>query len=192
MSQPEIETPRLRLRPFLPSDAERVRLLAGDRAIADGCILIPHPYPQGLAERWIATHAAGWQSQSAAIFAITERSGGLLIGSISLLLREERQTDRRIKLIGTLGYWLGRDYWGAGLMSEAVASLLDFAFHELGVDCVEAEHTPSNPASGRVMEKNALRFIEERLTDEFNGQPYRLRRYALEWAEYAARQHPAT
>lgn len=188
MSQPEIETPRLRLRPFQPSDAERIRLLAGDRAVAEGCILIPHPYPPGLAERWIASHPAGWQANTAAMFAITDKPSGLLIGSISLLLREERQADRRIKQVGTLGYWLGRAYWGKGLMSEAVASMLDFAFYELGVDRIEAEHAPTNPASGQVMVKNGLHFIEERLCDEFDGQSHRLRCYALEWTEYVARQ----
>ncbi len=184
MAQPELLTPRLCLRPFTQVDAPRVHTLAGDRDVAAGCVLIPHPYPAGLAERWIASHAEAWQHQIAVIYAITERTSGLLLGSISLMLSEQRQADRSIKLVGNLGYWLGREYWGQGLMSEAVAALLDFAFHELGVDRVEAEHTPENPASGRVMEKNGFIYLADHLRDEPDHAPCLLRHYALEWSQY--------
>lgn len=134
MAQPELLTPRLRLRPFTLADADRVQQLASRREIAEGCVLIPHPYPPGLAARWIESQAENWQTQQAVSYAITVLNSGLLLGSISLLLNEQRQADRSIVLTGNLGYWLAPEYWGQGLMSEAVAVLLDFAFDELGVD----------------------------------------------------------
>ena len=184
MAQPELITPRLRLRPFTLADASQVHLLANDRAIADGCTTLPHPYPAGLAERWIAKHPDYWQSQSAVIFALTERHHHQLLGSISLALREARQSDRSLWLIGSLGYWLGREFWGVGYMSEAVATMLDFAFQELGVDRIEAEHKRDNPASGRVMVKCGLRFIEERHHDEAPHNGDYLCHYALNWPHY--------
>ena len=193
MAQPELLTPRLRLRPFTLADADRVQQLAGRREIAEGCVLIPHPYPPGLAARWIEAQAESWQTQQAVSYAITVLDTGLLLGSISLMLHEQRQADRSIELVGNLGYWLAPEFWGQGLMSEAVAALLDFAFDELGVDLVVAEHTPQNPASGRVMEKNGLVFVAERLRDEPDHPPCLLRHYTLSWPQYRQwRNRPQT
>ena len=193
MAQPELLTPRLRLRPFTLADADRVQQLAGRREIAEGCVLIPHPYPPGLAARWIESQAESWQTQQAVSYAITVLNTGLLLGSISLMLHEQRQADRSIELVGNLGYWLAPEFWGRGLMSEAVAALLDFAFDELGVDLVVAEHTPQNPASGRVMEKNGLVFVAERLRDEPDHPPCLLRHYTLSWPQYRQwRNRPQT
>ena len=127
MPQPVLETARLRLRPFTDGDAGRVRLLAGDAAVARGSILIPHPYPPGLAERWIATHASQWQQGHGVYYAITQQSCGILIGSISLHLEERRQASGAICHTGTMGYWLGQPYWGAGLMTEAAQAGIDAA-----------------------------------------------------------------
>ncbi len=180
MPQPVLETARLRLRPFTDGDAGQVRLLAGDAAVARGSILIPHPYPPGLAERWIATHASQWQQGHGVYYAITQQSYGILIGSISLHLEERRQASGAICYTGTMGYWLGQLYWGAGLMTEAAQALLAFAFLELGIDRIEACHGADNPASGRVMEKCGLLFEKERQDARYR-QP--LREYAADWSQ---------
>ena len=184
MAQPELCTSRLLLRPFTPADASALQKLANDPAIAAGSLTLPHPYPRGLAERWIASHPDHWRQQSAVIFAITEQTSRRLLGSISLVLREERQRDRSLWLIGALGYWLGREFWGLGYMSEAVASLLAFAFEELGVDCIEAEHRRDNPASGRVLLKNGLRFSEWRRHDHERHGIHERGHYQLSWPQY--------
>ena len=43
-------------------------------------------------------------------------------------------------------------------MTEALSSVIDFFFNEVGINRVEAEHDPNNPASGRVMEKSGMTF----------------------------------
>lgn len=184
LAQPELSTPRLLLRPFTAADAGSLQRLANDPAIADGSLTLPHPYPPGLAERWIASHPDYWRQQSAVIFAISERKSRQLLGSISLVLREERQRDRSLWLIGSLGYWLGREFWGRGYMSEAVTTLLAFAFEELGVDCIEAEHHRDNPASGRVLVKSGLQFGELRRHDHERHGAHERCHYRLSWPQY--------
>ena len=71
MDQPTLRTPLLVLRPFRPDDAAAVQRLAGDRSVAFTTLNIPHPYPDGLAESWIATHRPAWEAGDRATFAIT-------------------------------------------------------------------------------------------------------------------------
>jgi ribosomal-protein-alanine N-acetyltransferase len=145
-AQPNLVTERLLLRPFQPLDAARVRELASDRAIADTTATIPHPYPEGAAEAWIASHVAGWQAGSEITFAVTVREGAELVGAVGVSISQPNQS-------GELGYWIGKPYWGRGFATEAAAAVLDYAFTVVGLNRVQATYLTRNPASGRVMEK---------------------------------------
>jgi [ribosomal protein S5]-alanine N-acetyltransferase len=79
--QPSLCTDRLLLRPFLVEDAPDVRGLAGDAAVADTALDIPHPFEDGMAEGWIATHAEGFQAGKLAVFAVTAAESGELCGA---------------------------------------------------------------------------------------------------------------
>jgi RimJ/RimL family protein N-acetyltransferase len=52
-----------------------------------------------------------------------------------------------------IGYWLGRPFWGRGIMTEVVRSLTAHLARTHGVRRVEAKVFPFNPASARVLEK---------------------------------------
>ena len=143
--QPSLYTPRLILRPFQSADAPDVQRLAGAAAVAEMTLNIPHPYGDGMAEAWIATHRAAWEAGTSVTFAITTADHGLR-GTVSMQLT---RAHRR----GELGYWIGQPYWGAGLATEAVTATLRFAFDVLHLNRVQASHLPHNPASGRVLEK---------------------------------------
>lgn len=144
--QPTLETARLLLRPFRTSDADDVQRLAGDRAVADTTLNIPHPYEDGLAEKWISNHRGWFEQDEQAVFAITLLAHGTLIGSVQLHIH--REDDR-----GELGYWIGKPYWNRGFCSEAARALVGFGFEQLGLNRVHAWHFSRNPASGRVMQK---------------------------------------
>ncbi len=143
---PTLKTERLILRPFEMSDVTDVRLLAGDRAIADTTLNIPHPYEEGMAEQWIRTHQPRFEAGELVNFAITMRADGELVGAIGLVI--ERRFDR-----AELGYWVGRPYWRQGYCTEAGRSVLKFGFMELNLNRIHASHLCRNPASGRVMQK---------------------------------------
>jgi len=148
--QPTLQTANLILRPFVSTDAAEIQRLCGAREIAYNTLLIPHPYPDGAAEAWIATHERSFESGEAFNYAITLRENGALAGGIGL--RIAREADR-----AEIGYWIGVPYWGRGIATEAGKAVVDYAFESLGMNRVHAEHFSRNPASGRVLQKIGMR-----------------------------------
>lgn len=149
-AQPSITTSRLRLRPFELVDATDVRRVAGDRHIAEMTLAIPHPYPEGAAEAWIATHADAYAAGKEATFGITRRDTRALVGAIALL-DISREHAR-----GELGYWIGVEYWSHGYCTEAVMRVLQFGREELSLTRFVGRCIARNAASARVMVKAGL------------------------------------
>ena len=146
---PDLETERLHLRQFVISDAPRVQLLAGAREVAQG-LLLPHPYKDGEAERWIMHQFEDFKKQRMINFAIDLQAESILVGSIGLDLRLEHQSAQ-------LGYWIGQPYWNMGYCTEAARKIVEYGFVVLGLNRIYASHFKSNPASGRVLQKLGMR-----------------------------------
>ncbi len=149
-TQPTLETQRLILRPFAPLDAGTVQRLAGDRAVADTTERIPHPYEDGMAEAWIATHPQRFQDRQECTFAVVLKETSELIGTLGLTLT---MAHRR----GELGYWIGRAFWSHGYCTEAAQVVVHYGFSVLGLHRIQGKRLTRNPASGRVMEKLGMR-----------------------------------
>jgi RimJ/RimL family protein N-acetyltransferase len=124
-----------------------VQQLAGAREIADTTSTIPHPYPDGAAEQWIATHGENFESGKSVNLAITLAEAGELVGAISLM------SINRDHARAELGYWIGVPYWNQGYCTEAGAAVAAYGFGELGLNRITAHYFARNPASGRVLEK---------------------------------------
>jgi len=139
-------TARLRLRPFSLDDAPIVQVLAGHPDVARTTLAIPHPYPDGAAEAWIASHAAQFEQGTAVHFAIERSSDGAVIGAIGLGLEREHARAE-------LGYWVGKPYWGQGYCTEAAQAVVHYGFVSLDLNRIYAHHFTTNPASGRVLQK---------------------------------------
>jgi ribosomal-protein-alanine N-acetyltransferase len=150
VSLPRLETARLVLRPFTVADAPAVQQHCGDRRIADTTLLIPHPYPDGAAETFIASHRPDFAAGTSATLAVTERAGGAVVGAIGLSLD-------LAQLRGELGYWIAVPCWNRGYATEAGRAVIAWAFADLGLERVEAHHLVRNPASGRVLQKLGMR-----------------------------------
>lgn len=73
---------------------------------------------------------------------------GELAGVIGIDFRED--IYRKAPLIG---YWLGQQYWGRGIMTEAVKLMVDYGFATLDIVRLQAGILGNNPASIRVLEK---------------------------------------
>ncbi|MDH4046190.1 MAG: GNAT family N-acetyltransferase [Gemmatimonadota bacterium] len=162
---PTLETERLVLRPFRPGDAAEVQRLAGEREIAAGTLTVPHPYPDGAAEEWIATHAANWAERKVLTLAVTTPGDDTLVGAVGLMLT---MADRRAEL----GYWIGIPWWNLGYATEASRAIIDFGFASLGLHRIMAQHMARNPGSGRVMQKLGMQ------------QEGILRQHTLKWGVF--------
>jgi RimJ/RimL family protein N-acetyltransferase len=148
---PTLTTERLILRPFALSDASDVHRLAGDWAVADTTLNIPHPYEDGMAEDWISHHQDNFASGQQLTLAVTLRASGALVGAIGL-----RLTPRFAR--AEMGYWIGKPYWGHGYCTEAAQAVIACGFGELGLHKIFASHLVRNPASGRVMQKAGMTY----------------------------------
>lgn len=58
-----------------------------------------------------------------------------------------------------LGYCISKKYWNRGLTTEAAHAVIDFAFNHIGVNAVYARHVDVNIASGKVMQKNNMKYL---------------------------------
>ena len=149
--QPDLETERLILRPFNTNDSSQVQKLAGDREVAATTLLIPHPYKDGNAEKWIATHKPMFNIGKVYTFAVTLKENRILIGAIGLTVSK---SNKRAEL----GYWIGKPFWNKGYCSEAARAMLKYGFEDLRLNRIFAHHMTSNPASGKVMEKIGMKY----------------------------------
>jgi RimJ/RimL family protein N-acetyltransferase len=138
------------LRRFVAADAPRVELLAGDRLVAETTALIPHPYPEGAALGWIATHEAAASLGTEYTYAVTEPDG-LLVGAVGLRPDPgERES---------IGYWIGRPHWGRGYATAAAQAIIALGFGLIDLGAITASHLARNGASGRVMEKCGMTLL---------------------------------
>ena len=89
------------------------------------------------------------------VFAIIDKATGKAIGSLGV--EEYGMEDKLSEFFDyqgrELGYVLGKDYWGQGLMPEAVQRVIDYLFNDLDYDFLTCGHFDKNPQSARVQEK---------------------------------------
>lgn len=151
VQQPILYSQRLRLRPFSLEDAPRVTELLQTPEISDNTLNFPYPYEHHMAVTWIEGLRINFESGLGFNSAIDLRDTGVLIGTIGLHISSRHSH-------AGIGYWLGRDYWNGGYMTEAASTLFEYAFEVLGLHRIYCDHFVRNPASGRVMQKLGMTY----------------------------------
>lgn len=134
------------LRPWEEADAASLVRCADDPGIAANLRdVFPSPYGLPDAE-WFIRDCMAREGTGQLCRAIVV--GGEAVGSISVL----RGADVYRKS-AEIGYWLGRDFWGQGLTTEAVKRMCREAFDAWDIVRIHAEVFAPNAASRRVLEK---------------------------------------
>lgn len=109
----------------------------------------PHPYTLKDAEAWLEMQIA---QSPVTNFAIEVE--GLAVGGIGLIPGKDVS-----RVSAEMGYWLGENYWGQGIISEAVLGIVNYGFETLNFSRIFAEVFASNAGSMKVLEKNG--FVKE-------------------------------
>ena len=137
------------IRPWRLDDAESLARHANNRKIWL-CVrdLFPHPYTLQDAHEFLR-RATSEQPEMKFCIEID----GAAVGGIGVHPGQDvyRHT-------ATLGYWLGEDFWGRGITTEAVTAVIDFCFGNFSLRRISAEVFANNPASARVLEKSGFTF----------------------------------
>lgn len=144
-------TERLILRPWQDSDADDLYFYAKDPDVGPIAGWPPH---QSVEESLnvIRKVLSGTEA-----YALCLKENGRAIGAIELKLKVHTDlTDRDDEC--ELGYWLGKPFWGRGLMPEAARALLRHAFEDLGMEKVWCGYYDGNEKSKRVQEKLGFRY----------------------------------
>lgn len=150
-----LETKRLILRPWREEDAENLYKYASDPDV-------------GLPAGWPA-HTSVEDSREIIktvlskpeVYAVCQKddtpigSMGLRPGGVTDMTDRDDECE--------LGYWIGKPFWGQGLIPEAAAELLRYAFENLGMRAVWCGYYDGNVKSRRVQEK--LGFVYHHTTE---------------------------
>ena len=150
-----LQTDRLILRRFVESDAEA--MFQNWASSAENLTYVtwnPHSdveVTRNSIRNWVASYAnPNYYKWAICLKAKSEQ----VIGDISIVEIHEEDSSCEI------GYVLGKKYWGHGIMTEALKAVLDFCFTQAGFQKVRARYVSLNPASGRVMEKAGMSYLE--------------------------------
>ena len=150
-----LKTERLILRPWQESDAESLYTYASDPAVGPPAGWPPHTSVENSREI-IKTALSGAETYAVCL------KDGKPIGSIGLHLNGSTDmTDRDDEC--ELGYWIGKPYWGQGLIPEASQELLRYAFETLGMRAVWCGYYDGNEKSRKVQTK--LGFVYQHKTE---------------------------
>ncbi|MFH0373686.1 GNAT family N-acetyltransferase [Streptococcus sp. A22] len=141
-----LETARLLLRPWTVDDAEDLFVLASDPEIGPRA---GWPAHQSLEESRNIIETVFAQSGT---YALVDKVSGKPVGAIGLMIGGGSKLTTSDKE-AELGYWLGRDYWGQGLVPEAIRKLLCHAFETLKLETVWCGYFEGNEQSRRAQVK---------------------------------------
>jgi ribosomal-protein-alanine N-acetyltransferase len=149
---PVLETERLILRSVTFADVDSIfRIMSNPHVIRYFGQLPMHSQKEAV--RRVEGIQEAFETQRGIRWAITHRETAEFLGSCGFW-RVEKLHHR-----AEIGYELAPEYWGQGVMTEALGAVITFGFRVLGLHSVEAQIHPANTGSRRVLEK--LGFIQE-------------------------------
>lgn len=144
---PAMETERLLIRPFQENDAEAVFACCQNPNLGNNAGWTPHKNIEEsrkiIRDVFMGPHP---------VWAMTLKDTRQLIGCVGIIPDPKRENPG----VRMLGYWLDEAEWGKGYMTEAVRTVLNYGFGELGLNLVTATCYPHNKRSQQVLERSGF------------------------------------
>ena len=147
---PRLETPRLILRELVTQDSEAIFRIRGDYEVTQYNTGPAYERREQAADL-IEAIAHAYQEKAELRWGITLKGDDTVIGmcGFNYWIRQDSRAS--------VGYDLAHQYWGQGIMTEAIRAIVAFGFEQMGLNRIEADADARNPASGRVLEKVGFR-----------------------------------
>lgn len=169
---------KCRIRKWELSDAKDLAVALSNKKVQDNLRDgLPYPYTEQDGKDFISAMLSADENETFA-FAITVDN--TVIGSIGVFRQENihRQTAE-------LGYYIAEEYWGKGIMTEAVRQICECVFSESDIIRIYAEPFAYNMASCRVLEKAGFQYEGTLRSNAVkNGKVLDMKMYSLlkeEW-----------
>jgi len=147
-----IETERLILRPWQESDAKSLFEYAKDPDVGPIAGWQPHTS----VEHSLNVIKTVFKGEEA--YAVCLKGDNRAIGAIELMLNGSSVNEIKNNEECELGFWIGKPFWGQGLIPEAARELLRHAFEDLGMNKVWCGYYDGNLKSKRVQEKLGFKY----------------------------------
>ena len=170
-----LETERLLLRQLQMEDIyEYYERLFGDADVSRYMLFEPH---QDIGESLesLQRKLERYEEGNYYCWGVTEKEEDSLIGLVELLRFDEAEESC------SFVYMLGCNYWNRGYGTELLKAVFQFAFTELGVQRISADHMTKNAASGAVMRKAGMQHVGtlpgkyEKLGMAYDAEVYEIR-----------------
>lgn len=142
---------KCRIRKWELSDAKDLAAALSNRKVQDNLRDgLPYPYTEQDGKEFISAMLSADENETFA-FAITVNN--MVIGSIGIFRQGNihRQTAE-------LGYYIAEEYWGKGIMTEAVKQICEYVFTNSDIIRIYAEPFAYNIASCRALEKAGFQY----------------------------------
>ncbi|MGF2617559.1 GNAT family protein [Rossellomorea aquimaris] len=143
---PVLETRRLVLREIKQEDAHAIFKNFSDDKVTEYYDLETFT-ELAQAEGLIEKIATGFRTHTQIRWAITLKPENILLGTCGF-----HEIEKEHYKVET-GYELSPDYWGRGIMNEALNAIFTYAFKEMGINRIEAFYDPENDRSRNALEK---------------------------------------
>ncbi|MFJ7731698.1 GNAT family N-acetyltransferase [Lysinibacillus sp. NPDC097231] len=152
---PLLSSENLVLKKIEDAHLEEVFAIYDNEKVFEYCGIIPKHNIQTV-HKMIGHFDRDYQKKSRVKWGIFQRSkSDTLVGII-----EAMDFNQKVNMV-TIGYFLAQDYWGLGIATEAVKTLVKFLFEEVNINRIQAEVMPLNGTSKKVLLKNG--FLQEGL-----------------------------
>lgn len=147
-----IETERLILRPWRESEAGILYRYASDPDIGPIAGWMPHTSVENSLEIIRTVFAAP------ETYAVVLKKTDEPVGSCGIMFANSLHSADMNDGEAEIGYWIGKPYWGQGLIPEAVSALLARCFDEMSLNTVWCGYYDGNEKSKRVCEKCGFKY----------------------------------
>ncbi len=152
---PQLQTARLVLRKPTKDDANAVLFLRSDTIVNQ---YVKRGQTKSIEEavQFISKIDQGYLDKANIYWSINLKDNPEMIGSICLwdFSKDRKQAE--------IGYDLSPQFYNQGIMTEAIATVINYGFKTLQLEVIEAYTSYKNEASIRILQKNNFKLIPDK------------------------------